>query len=377
MRVVQVTFTFDASIPAPSALLDRYRTLTGWSEAVAATGASVTSVQAFHTDASLTRNGIAYVFRSGPDRWRRSQALAAAVARIEPDLVHVNGLDAVGDMWWLRRRLPAHTAVVLQDHGGAPPPPHSWRRWARRAAMRAADAFLFTSVEQGLVWVRSGAIPVPDLVHAVPAGGSGFTPVARHVARTESQIHGSPALLWVARLDANKDPMTVLDGFTRFAARRPQATLTMVYQGGPLAPDVARRVEASPLLSARVRLAGEVPHDSLPAWYSAADLFVLGSRYESCGFAVMEACGCGCVPVITDIAPFQAITGRGHIGVHWPVGDPEGLANALSSAVARDSDVERRRVRQHFEDHLSWDAVGRRARAVYDAVVAARRGAVP
>lgn len=375
MRFLQVTFTFDASIPAPAALLDRYRTLTDWNEAIAATGASVTSLQAFHTDASLVRNGIEYVFCGGPDRWRRSQALAAAAARIEPDLVHVNGLDAVGDMWWLRRQLPAHTAVVMQDHGGAPPPLRSWRGRARRAAMRAADAFLFTSVEQGLVWVRSGAIPAADLVHAVPEAGSRFTPVARDEARAESQVRGDPALLWVGRLDANKDPMTVLDGFVRFAERRPQATLTMAYQGGPLAPDVARRVEESPALSRSVRLAGEVPHDSLPAWYSAADLFVLGSHYESCGFALMEACACGCVPVVTDIAPFQAITGCGHIGAHWPAGDAAGLVDALSSAAARDPDVERRRVRQHFEDHLSWDAVGRRARAIYDAVVAGRRAA--
>ncbi len=376
MRVVQVTFAFDPSIETPSALLDGYRTLTDWNEAIAATGASVTSVQAFHTDAALSRNGVAYVFRRGADRWRRTQAVAAAVARLEPDLVHVNGLDAVVDAWWLRRGLPLQTAMVVQDHGGAPPPRQSWRGRARRVAMRAADAFLFTSVEQGLVWVRAGAIRAPELVHAVPEAGSRFEPMARDRARLRSGVDGAPALLWVGRLDANKDPMTVLDGFERFASRQPPAKLTMVYQGGSLLADVRGRIEASDVLASRVRLAGQVPHDSLPAWYRAADLFVLGSHYESCGYALIEACACGCVPVVTDIAPFQALTGGGRIGVHWGVGDSGALVEALSAAAALDFDVEWRRVREHFDDHLIWDAVGRRARAIYDAVIEGRRAAV-
>ena len=94
-------------------------------------------------------------------------------------------------------------------------------------------------------------------------------------------------MLWVGRLNDNKDPLTALDGFARFAEAHPGATLTMAFQGGELAGAVRARVAEDPRLQARVQLVGEVPHDRLAAYYSAADLFLLGSRHE--GSASEEA----------------------------------------------------------------------------------------
>ena len=45
-------------------------------------------------------------------------------------------------------------------------------------------------------------------------------------------------------------------------------------------PAVRRRVSDSPALARSVRLVGRVPHRQMAAFYSAADLFVLGSAHE-------------------------------------------------------------------------------------------------
>ena len=60
LSIVQVNYVFDKELKDPVDLLDRYPTLTGWSEALLAAGAgAVTVVQRFHRDARITRNGVA------------------------------------------------------------------------------------------------------------------------------------------------------------------------------------------------------------------------------------------------------------------------------------------------------------------------------
>jgi glycosyltransferase involved in cell wall biosynthesis len=167
--------------------------------------------------------------------------------------------------------------------------------------------------------------------------------------------------------------MTVLQGFEHALESLPDAVLTMVYGEEDLLPAVRRRVSESRALTRSVRLVGRVPHGQMPAFYSAADLFVLGSAHEGSGYSLIEACACGAVPVVTSIPSFRAITGKGAIGVLWPHGDAGAFANAVVDAANRDLVGERRRVLSHFDQQLSWPVVGRRALEIYEDVRAARR----
>jgi glycosyltransferase involved in cell wall biosynthesis len=204
-------------------------------------------------------------------------------------------------------------------------------------------------------------------------GSTTFSPLPRHEARQRSALAGRPALLWVGRLIAGKDPRTVLHGFSTFAAEVPDAHLTFVYAGGNLESDVRREIDTLPGLAGRVTLRGHVPHTQLPAYYSAADLFVSGSRAEGSGYAAVEAMACGAVPVLTDIPPFRGLTADGRFGVLWEPGNPVALTEALTRAWASASDDGlRARVRARFDAEFSWPAIGARARDVYADVVAAR-----
>jgi glycosyltransferase involved in cell wall biosynthesis len=162
--------------------------------------------------------------------------------------------------------------------------------------------------------------------------------------------------------------MTVLDGFERVAARLPRATLTMIYSEDDLRPAVRARIGASAALQARVRLAGAMPHDEMPAYFSAADLFVVGSHHEGSGYALMEACACGAVPVVTDIPTFRLLTGG--LGALWHPGDAGSFTRAVIEVASRNLDTERARLADHFARDLSWDAVGRRAMDIYGGIVA-------
>jgi glycosyltransferase involved in cell wall biosynthesis len=367
MRVVQVNYVADPAFRSPDELLDRYFTLTGWSDALCAAGdVALRVVQRFRLDDRRSRRGVEYVFCSSDARLR------AAAAAFSPDVVHVNGVGFPVRTWRLRRALPGPTALVVQAHadpsaiGRAP-----LFRAAARALRGAVDAFLFAADEHGRTWRDAGFAGPSQRIYQVMEASSDFRPLARDVARRDSGVCGQPAALWVGRLNPNKDPLTVLDGFERALAPLPDATLTMVYSTGELLGDVRARIESSDLLRGRVRLVGEVPHDRLPAFFSAADVFVLGSHHEGSGYALLEACASGAIPVVTDIPTFRAILAR-KAGSLWTPGDASGCARALTEVAARDREAERRRVIEHFDRELDWDAVGQRAVGIYRDVIGLR-----
>jgi glycosyltransferase involved in cell wall biosynthesis len=210
-------------------------------------------------------------------------------------------------------------------------------------------------------------------VYEVLEASTNMKPVSRQLAKQESGLEGDPAILWVGRLNANKDPLTVLDGFERTLAELPSSTLSMVFSSGGLLPEVRARLERSPALGSRVRLVGPVAHNRMAAFYSAADLFVVGSHHEGSGYAVLEAVSSGLSPVITSIPPFRVITAGGAIGMLWPPGDSRACADALVRAAAERRPEARERVLERFERDLSWRAVARSAIAAYEDACARRR----
>jgi hypothetical protein len=77
VSVVQVNYAYDKQLTDPDELLDRYFTLTGWSDALLRAGArAVAVVQRFHRDAAVTRRGVDYIFK------QRGVAATAAGLRL-------------------------------------------------------------------------------------------------------------------------------------------------------------------------------------------------------------------------------------------------------------------------------------------------------
>lgn len=375
MHVVQVNYAYDASLGDPDGLLERYTTLTGFARSLAAAGVRVTVVQRFARRAREVRDGVSYLFRRGLDVNRT--AIAA-----EGDLVHVNGLVFPVQSWLLGRALSSRAPVVVQDHAAGDPPAAAGlaslaRRCLRRRGLSVASGFLFTAAEQAAPWRREGIIAPHQPIFEVMEAAPGLARMERAEARRASGVAGTPALLWVGRLTANKDPLTVLAGFERALPHLPDPMLTMVYGERDLLPEVTRRVGQSAELRRRVRLVGAVPHDRLGAFFSAADLFVLGSHREGSGYALLEACACGTVPVVTDIPSFRVITDRGRCGALWRPGDAGAFARALVDVAARDLRTLSTQTSGHAQRSFSWPAIARAAERAYLEVISRWRSALP
>jgi glycosyltransferase involved in cell wall biosynthesis len=366
VNIAVVDYGWIPNVDEPDALLDQMPSLTAWCDALLHAGAAgVTVAQRFARDARIARAGVDYLFCGSV------AGLHRIVRQASPDVAHVNGLRFPLQTWRLRHAVPG-VPIVVQDHAAGDPAPALTRALSMRKAvwkrgLHAADAFLFTAAAQADAWKAAGLIGQTQPVFGVLESSTMMRPRPREEARIASGLKGAPAVLWVGRLNPNKDPLTVLGGFEIAARAYPDAHLTMVYGDGGLLPAVRDRIACSDVLRSRVTLAGTVPYASMASYFSAADVFVLGSHHEGSGFALLEACACGALPIVSDIPPFRAIAeGAGRF---WRVGDAASCGDQLRRAFDDpQAGGARARVIRHFDAKLSWPVVGLSAMAAYAAI---------
>ena len=92
-------------------------------------------------------------------------------------------------------------------------------------------------------------------------------------------------------------------------------------------------------------------------WFNSADFIISGSHYEGSGTAICEAMSCGCVPVVTDIFSFRAITANGECGLLYKPGDENALLAALIQTPQMDVQEKRNKALAHFKNNLSFEAI--------------------
>jgi glycosyltransferase involved in cell wall biosynthesis len=173
----------------------------------------------------------------------------------------------------------------------------------------------------------------------------------------KTSISGSPVFLWVGRLNANKDPETVVRAFNKFLSFQPSAKLYMIYQADELLQQVREMIDSSDKAREAIQLIGQIPNQQLQEWYFKADFFISGSHYESGGVAVCEAMSCGCIPLLTDILSFRKMTGPGKCGLLYEPGNDKALLNILLQTQKMDLQKEKTRVLQQFKEELSFEAI--------------------
>lgn len=364
MRVMQINFYLDPR-RGPLDMLRDWQALPDIAFAAAAGGARVCVVQACATDAVLNERGIEFHFIAPPMPERlltRAPAFRQLLEQVAPDVVHVHGLAFAHEVLELRALAP-RLPILLQDH--ADRVPRYWRRGLFKRALSAVDGLSFCAREQAAPFRRAGLLHPRQEVFEIPESTSAFEPGDRAAARAATGIDGDPALLWVGHLDANKDPLCVLDAVSALSRELPNLELWCCFGSAPLREVIEWRLMGDPELSKRVHLLGRVPHERVETLMRAADLFVLGSHREGSSFSLIEALATGLTPVVTAIPSMRALTHEGAVGELWPCGDVQACAQAILRAARLLQPASRVRVRTHFDAQLSYSAIGRRLQLAY------------
>jgi glycosyltransferase involved in cell wall biosynthesis len=203
-----------------------------------------------------------------------------------------HGFDA--QIWKLRSRPPWGLGVWLRS-----------LPYVRRLPkmMAAFDRLIFLSDQQDLGRFYDRRIAqrtCRDLVSVIPNGVhlAEFSR-SRESFRQTHNIQTRYLVLHVANYDDRKNQLATLQDF--MAANRPDATL--VFIGGEFNAYQARVAAAHTELhqrfpQANIRFLQKIPKDSIYAAYQAADVFLLGAKYETQPLAILDAMAAG-VPFIS------------------------------------------------------------------------------
>lgn len=148
--------------------------------------------------------------------------------------------------------------------------------------------------------LREYAPNAPVSVVPTPVDLRAYNDLDPHRVRSALGLEEAELLLYVGRLAGEKGLDFLLRVFAKVLAERPQVRLLLVGKG-PEEDDLRETVQELDL-GERVVFAGAVPHDDVPHYAAAADLFVFSSVTETQGLVLIEAMAAG-TPVVAVEAP--------------------------------------------------------------------------
>lgn len=341
----------------PSLALDQWPTLTATAEALRCHGEAepVVICRTNRTESELVRDEVRYVFAPTDRR------LVELVLVQRPHVVHLHGLGFTRLIARLGRQLRGAVPIVVQHHGEQL---LGWRSAAgHRAVRRFIAGYLFTGaatgqgdalIERGIVRRDARLFEVLESASLVPPPDRGSGPAV--------ELEGDPAILWVGRLVASKEPVLAVEAFALAAAAAERAQLHLLATDRTLEPEVRLAIRASAAVSNRIHLHEGVPRAEMAGWYSAADVYFSTSRREGSNYSLIESLSFGCAPVVSAIAPHRAIVGD--LAPLFAPGDAATAAKLLGEATSIDADE----VRRHSDTHHTWPVVVEQLLAAYRAV---------
>jgi D-inositol-3-phosphate glycosyltransferase len=115
-----------------------------------------------------------------------------------------------------------------------------------------------------------------------------------------------------------------------------------------------------------VTFLGARDQDVLQFYYSAADVLVMPSHYESFGMVALEAMACGTPVVVSDVGGLQELVKHNKTGMRVKVGDVAAMARALELLL--DNPALRRRMGHAascYAEDFSWQKIVTKLMGVY------------
>ena len=157
-----------------------------------------------------------------------------------------------------------------------------------------------------------------------------FRPIDKAIALSHLGFDGEEIILFVGRIDPLKGIDNLLRAMTYLKNRR----LKLVVVGG----DAQSHSEMEKLkglsLSLRIHdsvaFHGLVKQELLPYFYSAADLIVVPSYYESFGLVALESLACGTPVVATKVGCVESVIRHGETGYMVIDNAPRHLAEKIT-----------------------------------------------
>ncbi len=213
-----------------------------------------------------------------------------------------------------------------------------------------------------------------EKIHVIPMGvdlRDRFVPAA---TRTEDK-----SLLFVGRLVEKKGLRYLIDALPLIIEKHPNASL-LIAGNGP-EEDAGKEQVARLGLNDHVHFMGSITNNRLPAIYQSADVVIFPSvvadngDQEGFGLVLVEALGCECATVVSDLPAMQDIVIDGTSALVVPQKNVRQLANKVTTLL--DHPALRRSLgkegRNYVLKHYDWSRITQQYEALIDSCITQAR----
>lgn len=221
-----------------------------------------------------------------------------------------------------------------------------YRLLGERQVLQVADRIIAaTQAEVAQIQWLYQAHNVPVVVIPPGVDVSHFYPIPPDEAK---EFIGVPPcdrmLLFVGRIEPLKGIDTLIEAIALIKGQGlfKDSGICLTIIGGD--PDVSEEMMTSEMarlkelcdrygLGDLITFLGKHDQDTLPYYYSAAEVVVMPSQYESFGMVALEAMACGTPVLASEVGGLAFLVRDGETGFTIPAGDPDALAARLSAII--------------------------------------------
>ena len=179
-----------------------------------------------------------------------------------------------------------------------------------------------------------------------------------HMKHRGSQSNNDKIILFVGRID----PLKGLDKLIEALSYLRHIKLRLVVIGGGEHSqheiEQLRKLACEFKVQDAVTFLGLARYEQLPYFYSAADVCVIPSYYESFGLVALESLACGTPVVATDVGDLKSIIRQGKTGYVLKDNAPHRLADKIDLLLSRpNTDVKSARLIRETVNKFSWSDI--------------------
>ena len=210
-----------------------------------------------------------------------------------------------------------------------------------------------------------------EKISVVPCGVnlSLFCPMARSKARlTLEMVEGEKIILSVGRIEPLKGLTRLVEAMNLL--RRSDLRLLVIGGDTYSTTEIEglKALAAKLGLSSRVEFLKAIEQKLLPLYYSAVDITVVTSYYESFCLIILESLACGTPVVSTRVGVAPEVINKTSMG-RIVDGTPEALAQALTQILEETGDSDMVNIRRMAVQAYGWAKVSERMAVAYEAVL--------
>ncbi len=245
----------------------------------------------------------------------------------------------------------------------------------RRVLARVDRVIAATLAEQAqLQWLYKADV---RKISIIPPGvdTSHFYPIPPDEAK---QVIGIPpedrVILFVGRIEPLKGVDTLIHAMTCLDIPLSDRPVLAIIGGDPNTPLDDMTTEMGKLQrlvkelgkSGMVFFLGKRGQDTLPYYYSAAEVLVMPSHYESFGMVALEAMACGTPVIASQVGGLAFLVQDGVTGYHVPDRDPGALCDRLNRLLLNaDLRLQMGESAAEYARSYAWENIARQVIEIY------------